>query len=250
MSRIEKLTDAQIARMAEFRDRWIKIGLSTEPADRPAAEAGIIESYRAAGLAPPQRIVWCGSPMSQGLTRAIIFDKRMIADIGKRVRDSVGDSVRDSVRDSVGDSVRDSVGASVRDSVWASVWDSVGASVKASVGASVRDSVWDSVRDSVWDSVRASVGASVMDSVWDSVWASVRDSVWASVGASVRDSVWAYTGSFFRKHPKGKYPYQPLVTLWNTGLVPSFDGTTWRLHGGPEAAILISITAVELKKYR
>jgi hypothetical protein len=85
----------------------------------------------------------------------------------------------------------------------------------------------------------------------------VWDSVWASVWASVWDSVWAYTGSFFNipvwkyvKHPKGKYPYQSLVTLWLTGLVPSFDGTTWRLHGGPKAAVLFSITVEELKKYR
>ena len=92
-----------------------------------------------------------------------------------------------------------------------------------------------------WDSVAASVRASV--------WASVRDSVWASVGA--------YTGSFFRipvwkyvKHPKGKYPYQPLVTLWNAGLVPSFDGTIWRLHGGKKATVLFSITAEELKAYK
>ena len=84
-------------------------------------------------------------------------------------------------------------------------------------------------------------------------WASVR----ASVAASVWDSVRAYTGSFFRipvwkyvKHHKGKYPYQPLMALWKTGLVPSFDGTTWRLHGGPKAAVLFSITAVKLKKYR
>ena len=111
----------------------------------------------------------------------------------------------------------------------------------ASVGDSVGDSVW----NSVWDSVGASVGASV----WDSVWASVGDSVWDSVGA--------YIGSFFRipvwkyvKHPKGKYPYQPLVTLWNAGLVPSFDGTTWRLHGGKKAKVLFSITAEELKAYK
>ena len=145
------------------------------------------------------------------------------------VRDSVGDSVRDSVRDSVGDSIWDSVWASFRDSIWDSVRDSV------------RDSVWASVRDSVWDSVR------------DSVWASVRDSVWDSV----RDSVGAYTGSFFRipvwkyvKHSKGKYPYQPLVSLWNAGLVPSFDGTTWRLHGGPKAKVLFTITADKLKAYK
>ena len=113
-------------------------------------------------------------------------------------------------------------------------WDSVGASVRASV------------RASVWDSIWASVGASV--------WASVRDSVWDSVRASVRDSVGAYSGSFFRipiwkyvKHPKGKYPYQPLVDLWNQGLVPSFDDTTWRLHAGPKAKIVYSIAAAKLK---
>jgi len=114
---------------------------------------------------------------------------------------------------------------------WASVWDSVG------------DSVW----ASVWDSVWASVG--------DSVWASVGDSVGASVRASVGDSVWAYTGSFFSipqwkyiKHPKGRYPYGPCVSLWKLGLVSSFDGKTWRLHGGPKAAILFEITAEELRK--
>ena len=107
--------------------------------------------------------------------------------------------------------------------------------------------------DSVWASVRDSVGVSVRGAIWGSIW----DSVGASVRGSVWDSVGAYTGSFFNipvwkyvKHPKGKYPYQPLVTLWNIGLVPSFDGTTWRLHGGPKAAVLFSITANELKKYR
>ena len=83
------------------------------------------------------------------------------------------------------------------------------------------DSVRDSVRDSVGDSVRASVG--------DSVWNSVGDSVRASVGDSVWDSVRAYTSSFFNI-PKFK-KYKPLVDLWNRGLVPSFNGKKWRLHG-------------------
>ena len=95
---------------------------------------------------------------------------------------------------------------------------------------------WNSVRNSVWDSVGASVG--------NSVWASVGDSVWASVG----DSVWAYIGSFFclpRKDWKRTeniktdgYPFQPAVDLWEIGLVPSFDGELWRLHGGPDGKVL------------
>ena len=110
---------------------------------------------------------------------------------------------------------------------WLKEWDSVGDSVRASVWdrewASVRASVWDSVRASAWDSVRASVGA--------------------------------YTGGFFIipvwkgvKHPRGKYPFAPCVQLWEAGLVPSFDGKTWRLHGGKKATILFEITKEELAK--
>ena len=99
---------------------------------------------------------------------------------------------------------------------------------------------WASVRTSVGTSVRASVEASVRASVGDSVWASVEASVWASVGASVwdsvRDSVWAYTSSFF--YIKYKHDFSSLNKLWAMGLVPSFDGKKWRLHGGPHAKIL------------
>jgi hypothetical protein len=135
----------------------------------------------------------------------------------------------DSVRDSVWDSVKDSAWAAVGDSVWDSAWDSV------------RDSVWDSVKDSVWDSVG------------DSAWDSVRDSAWDSV----RDSAWAYTGSFFvlprkawkytEKIPGKEYPFKPAVTLWELGLVASFDGKIWRLHGGKDAKILWVGTAKDLE---
>ena len=71
-------------------------------------------------------------------------------------------------------------------------------------------------------------------SVWDSVWSSVGDSVWDSVG----DSVWAYISSFFNiekwkyiDHKPGINPFQSAIDLWNSGLVPSYDGKTWRLHG-------------------
>ena len=107
---------------------------------------------------------------------------------------------------------------------WASVWDSVGASVRDSVGASVRDSVGASVGDSVRDSVRA--------------------------------SVWAYIGSIFPNIKTWKYapaniqgyPYQSCVDLWKKGLVPSFDGTTYRLHTGIDARIVYEISAKKLKE--
>jgi len=99
---------------------------------------------------------------------------------------------------------------------------------------------WDSVRASVW--VRALVRASVGASVRASVRASVGDSVGASVWASVR----SYTGSLFPgiknwryiNHPAGVYPFEPANKLWRAGLVPSYDGQTWRLHAGADADIV------------
>ena len=132
--KIETLTPEQIGRFQEFIERWTEIGLSTDPADRPRAEAAVRKMYEIAGLAPP-RVVWCGSPAGMAITRAVLLK------------------------------MPDSVGASVGASVWASVGDSVWASVRASVGASV----WDSVGDSVWASVRDSVRDSVYgqhDACW------------------------------------------------------------------------------------
>ena len=117
---------------------------------------------------------------------------------------------------------------------------------------------WDSIGVSVWDSVRdSSIGVSVWDSVWDSVGDSVRDS---SIGVSVWDSVGAYGGSLFKGIKKWKYvnckklgikgyPFASVVKLWKMGLVPSFDGEKWRLHGGKDGGIMWTGTKEDLKKY-
>ena len=63
---------------------------------------------------------------------------------------------------------------------------------------------------------------------WASVWDSVGSSVWASVGA--------YFSSFFAINYK--YNFSSVANLWNAGLVPSFDGTMWRLHSGKNADIV------------
>ena len=181
-ARIERLTPEQTARFPEFIKKWTDYGLSTEKADRPKAEAAIRKSYEIAGLPHPERIVWCDSPLTAGLTRAIVMG---LKDAEVKTGASVWDSVRASVWDSVGDSVRASVG----DSVWASV--------RASVGASVGASVWDSVRASVGDSVRASV----------------RASVWAS-GYGQHDAYWLAFYDYFRDACGLSEQTQKLTGLW------------------------------------
>lgn len=50
--RIESLTDEQIAKFPEYVKRWTDIGLCTDPADRPRAEAAVRKCYPAIGLGP------------------------------------------------------------------------------------------------------------------------------------------------------------------------------------------------------
>ena len=110
--KIEKLTTEQESRFTEFVDKWTKVGLSTEKANRKETEKAIRKMYRVAGLKSP-KIVWCDSPLSQGITRNIVLKLEADGQLKKSVGGaSVRDSVLASVRDSVGDSVRDSVLAS------------------------------------------------------------------------------------------------------------------------------------------
>ena len=134
VKRINSLTAAQRDRFPEWVAKWIAIGLSTAPADRPRAEAAIRAYYRAAKLPEPKRIAWTSSP----LAGAFAFPAAAL--ILEAERRHNGESVDASVRASVGDLVRalvtDSVRASVADSVAESVSDSVGRLVGASVGSS------------------------------------------------------------------------------------------------------------------
>ena len=91
-------------------------------------------------------------------------------------------------------------------------------------------------------SVRASVRDSVMASVWASVWDSVEDSVWAYISSFFYIPKWKYI-----KHEEGENPFQPCIDLWHRGIVASFDGTTWRLHGH-KGKILKAITKTELNR--
>ena len=71
---------------------------------------------------------------------------------------------------------------------------------------------------------------------WLKDWSSAGD----SVGYSVWYSVWAYVSSFFAID--FKHDFSSAVKLWEAGLVPSFDGTTWRLHSGTKADVVYEWT--------
>lgn len=59
---MEALTEEQIAKLPAIRDKWMAIGLNTQPADRAKAEEGVRLAYEIAGLEVPKDFYWVQSP--------------------------------------------------------------------------------------------------------------------------------------------------------------------------------------------
>ena len=72
--RIEELTKEQSELLKAWRSEWFKIGSSTEPADRSAAEAAVTEIYKILGK-PQPKFIWAGSPAQAVRTAAIMTEE-------------------------------------------------------------------------------------------------------------------------------------------------------------------------------
>lgn len=51
-------------------DMWMRVGLSTAPTDKAAAERGVRQAYGIVGLPAPSRILWLDSPMAGAIAAA------------------------------------------------------------------------------------------------------------------------------------------------------------------------------------
>jgi len=119
---ITSLTDEQLGRIPEIREKWRAYGLSCEPADRERAELGIVEAYRVAGFRAP-KIVWCGSPMERANARNDILENTKI----KGARDPIsmipGGNVTDEVFRKTSSLVRSNIWRNVKKNIWYRVTD-------------------------------------------------------------------------------------------------------------------------------
>jgi hypothetical protein len=205
---ISKLTAGQEAMLPVIRDEWLAHGLSTQPADRPAAEQGIRAAYQAAGLDPPRFIIWLGSPwagvLGQSVAPGIVAEMvggqvrgqgggHVAAQVRGHVRGQVHDQVQSHVDDQVHDQVRDYVRGQVHSHVRGQVGNHVDGPVASQVWGQVGNQVWGHVRDHVRD---IQVGVQVRDHVYRQV----RDHVDGHVGSHVDSHVRDQVGDHVRDH--------------------------------------------------
>ncbi len=139
---IESLTSKQEAQLEPYVQKWLKIGLSTEPCNVERSKHWIRKAYQVARLKPPAKWVLCDSPLA-------CAQAQIKHPVGSQVQAQVWDQVREKTSDRV----------------WKQIW------------GQVEDLVWIQVLDQVWHQVRTKVYNQVSNQVGEQVWDQVREPV-------------------------------------------------------------------------
>ena len=92
---------------------------------------------------------------------------------------------------------------------------------------------------SVWESLGESIHNLVLDALHN-VGVNI-DFYVTEVDNSVTDIIEAYVKVGLLLYKYKLCSIECGTDLWYQGLIPSYDGTTWRLHGGPKAEVLFEM---------
>ncbi|MGH8808618.1 MAG: DUF6745 domain-containing protein [Noviherbaspirillum sp.] len=202
---------APVVDFSPARQEWVEIGLATQPADRKAAEAAIANTYRAAGLEAPRKIVWCGSPFAMGLARAIMLDPAFLACVAEAVWNNVKESETSTLKNEIVDSFR----TSMRLTDTAAVKQNLAVVVKANVAESMTRRLTEAMKEHIRSSVTETVWQGVWNSVWDGCW----DAVWRGIDTGLRKAIEARDKSLMdqgiTESLKGCIGDLVKATVWN-----------------------------------
>jgi len=131
IDRIDKLFPEE--KLIEIRDRWLKIGLSTEPTDIELAKAGISEAYRIGGLEPPKHWIRFDDP-KRGIEEAfkLLKQEKSVKDqiqipllFRNQIRNQISDQIWNQIRDQFSDQLWGQIRGQIRNQIWNQIWNQI-----------------------------------------------------------------------------------------------------------------------------
>jgi hypothetical protein len=151
MTKIEQLTPEDAAIIPIVREEWRKISLATGPADRQVAQAAIADAYRQAGLDPPERWIWFGSPWAGCIGAWMLMQSpTTMNSVWYEVRHKVSDPAWIQVQAQVAEQVQSQIGIQVSGQVGFQVAQQVEDQVREEIGTQLWTQVWNQVQAEVW----------------------------------------------------------------------------------------------------
>ena len=200
--KINKLTKNQVDNLECYREKWLKIGLSTERVDWKGAKE-ISDFYYSEILkkaAVPTVVL--SSPLSAWVA-VCLFGSQVWSQVRSQVGDQVWNQVLDQVRNQV------------RDQVW------------SQVGGQVRDQVWNQVRDFAWPYIIGSFCSPVL-SFYDCM-----ESLGVNYSITVREKY----GWWKRTSQIGLfYPLENICIISDRPSIINMSNKVLHCNGGPAIA--------------
>lgn len=133
---------------------WQSAAFTTGPADRERAEAGVRAAYTAAGLAPPERIVWVASPACGAVAAALLEGDDDTAELLRKAGPDLLGFV-ELAREAIGDPA--DAGRGVREIVRTRPWEASRAAAYAALGPREWARSWARTGAPLWDQVNGLV---------------------------------------------------------------------------------------------
>ncbi len=154
---IKSLTKQQEEKLSIYAQKWLKIGLSTDPCNVPQTEKCINQAYKNVGLEPPKKYKLFDSPLSCAEYQ-VEFDLF-----------NLSDPLKFKITSPVWGKIHYQVHHQVDDQVWDYIYDQVEFCIRVQVSTYFpsRFPVWHQVRNQVRDQVNKQVGHPVFTQVWD-----------------------------------------------------------------------------------
>src|SRR3990167_7443472 len=171
-TKIVSLSLSERGRLREWRDKWVKIGLSTEPADFETFEKNVELCYRFAKLKPVP-VIKVESPIVGAFAASIamhvicsVFQaairRTVMLPVDSTVDSDVDSAVRSAVRSAVDSAVRSAVDSAVDSAVRSAVGSAVASAVRSAVGSAVDSAV----RSAVGSAVGSNMGSAVDSAIY------------------------------------------------------------------------------------
>jgi hypothetical protein len=141
-----RLSPSQEALLSAVAGEWAQIVVARGPVDRVAAEAGVRSAYRAAGLEPPETVIWLDSPLAGAVAAGALTG----LDIDAVARDQVWDQVRAAFEAQGQRLTPGGAGRPVRSWIGPLVWSEVRVEVEAQLGRQLWALLWERTGLEVW----------------------------------------------------------------------------------------------------
>lgn len=163
---INSLTPLQEKQLIEFREKWLKIGLCCDPADKPLAEKALTKIYKNFLNLDTPYFWWVDSPLMANLIIAIL-------------RKSSNGEVKENLRVNLQENLGENLWANLEANLRANLWENLRANLGENLVANLWENLGENLRANFWENLVANLRVNLRENLCEpTYWWGQQDASW------------------------------------------------------------------------